>query len=466
MRRAYNAGQWDTSRHHADKLLQKLRERSLARSVIVRSYWNEGRFQDVIDCTTNWPDELSKSYREQAIDRLNVQGGAKKLTMMKEEELQRLRSEQPQPTVPIHWSTEQMDANFSQEGNRVWFRYPEGYVFWDMPTDYDLALTHPALLCLTAEVLLSPWVPISKDMTPHERETGNRCSLSFSAGTDSTAAAAVMLDSTLLGYHKRSFESVLDHRNAERLIDYLNATGDREVLSVSSNHELIRTNHGKPIGFSTDFACATHLLLLADHFDLGAIGFGMPIDNTYLWKGRKFRTFQEIHYYKYWTKRFAQAGLDLLFPIASISEAGALMVVKQTPWLEHLNSCMRGDGNRGCGCCWKCFHKNGPLGRPFDITAPEIQTYLNKRPIPTATHALWALQIMGHEDQLTDLSHLFESDYNWWIMAYPPGFDLLQDRWRLSIETRILSILPTMPKPYKLDNINHFDEEKTVDEQP
>jgi hypothetical protein len=458
MRRAYNAGRWDAARTHASHLLSRPSEQTLARSVIVRSYWNEGRFQELVDCTKEWHDELSHSYREQAIDRLKVTGGAKKLTMMKEEKLQRLRDDQPQPKVPINWSAEHMDANFSQEGSRVWFRYPEGYVFWDMPSDYDLQSTHPALLCLTAEVLLSPWISSSKSPLPKGRTLGERASLSFSAGTDSTAAAAVMGDSTLLGYHRRSFDSMLDHRNAERLINHLNSTGEREVLSISSNHELIRTNHGKPVGFSTDFACASHLLLLADHFDLGAIGFGMPIDNTYLWKGRKFRKFEETQYYTYWTKRFAQAGLDLLFPIASISEAGALMIVKQTSWLEHLNSCMRGDGVNGCGRCWKCFHKNGPLGRPFDITSSEIQTFLNKRPMPTATHALWALQIMNQENQVPDLSHLFTSDLSWWAQVYPPAYNLLPNRWRTSIRNSISEFLKDMEFPHYLEKINHFDE--------
>jgi hypothetical protein len=458
MRRAYNAGRWDAARTHAAKLLSRPSEENLARSIIVRSYWNEGRFQELVDCTKGWHDELSHSYREQAIDRLKVTGGAKKLTMMKEEKLQRLRNEQPKPKVPINWSAEQMDANYSQEGSRVWFRYPEGYVFWDMPSDYDLQSTHPALLCLTAEVLLAPWISSSKGPLPKGRILGGRGSLSFSAGTDSTAAAAVMADSTLLGYHRRSFDSMLDHRNAERLINHLNSTGEREVLSISSNHELIRTNHGKPVGFSTDFACASHLLLLADHFDLGAIGFGMPIDNTYLWKGRKFRDFPSTPYYQYWTKRFAEAGLDLLFPIASISEAGALMIVKQTSWLEHLNSCMRGDGVNGCGRCWKCFHKNGPLGRHFDITSSEIQTFLNRRPMPTATHALWALQTMNQEKQVPDLSHVFISDLSWWAQVYPPGFDLLPDPWREGIESNINEGLENMQKPYALHKINYFGE--------
>ncbi len=458
MRRAYNAGRWHVARNHAMKLLSRPSEQTLARSVIVRSYWNEGRLRELVDCTEDWHDELSQSYREQAIDRLKVTGGSKKLTMMKEEKLQRLRKEQPQPKVAINWSAEHMDANFSQEGSRVWFRYPEGYVFWDMPSGYDLQSTHPALLCLSAEVLLSPWISSSKDPLPKGRMLGERASLSFSAGTDSTAAAAVMAPSTLLGYHRRSFDSMLDHRNAERLINHLNSTGDREVLSISSNHELIRTNHGKPVGFSTDFACASHLLLLADHFDLGAIGFGMPIDNTYLWKGRKFRKFEETQYYTYWTKRFAQAGLDLLFPIASISEAGALMIVKQTPWIEHLNSCMRGDGVNGCGRCWKCFHKNGPLGRPFDITSSEIQTFLHRRPMPTATHALWALQTMNQEKQVPDLLHIFSSDFSWWAKVYPPAYNLLPNRWRTSIRNSISGFLNEMEFPRYLEEINHFDE--------
>ena len=331
MRRAYNAEKWESARHHASALLSKPKNRQLARSIIVRSYWNEGRFQEVVDCTTDWRDALSQSYREQAIERLAVNGGEKRLTVMKEQRLERLRSEQPTPVDSMEWSINDMTQNFSQEENRVWFCYPGGYVYWDMPDDYDLSLTHPALLGLTAEVLLSPWVPSSKDSVPTQRAMGERCSLSFSAGTDSTAAAAVLPESTLLGYHRRSFQSMLDHRNADRLITHFKEFGDRGVISIPSNHELIRTQFGKPVGFSSDFACVSHLILLADHLGIGAIGFGMPLDNTFLWKGRKFRDFSTTHYFKYWTRRFSQAGLDLLFPIASISEAGALMVVKQTP---------------------------------------------------------------------------------------------------------------------------------------
>ena len=65
---------------------------------------------------------------------------------------------------------------------------------------------------------------------------------------------------------------------------------------------------------------------------------------------------------------------------------------------------------------------------------------------------------MGHESEIPDLAHLFERDYAWWAMVYPPGFDLLPDRWRSLIEPSVRSILPDMTEPYDLHGVNHFDE--------
>lgn len=456
MRRAYNAGRWSAARHHARQLLNRPKELELARSVIVRSYWNEGLFEHLLASSEDWTDVISVNYRTMATDRLTELSQPNHLSESKMNRIERLRTAQPNPSHPFEWNATDQTRNFIQEENRVWFRYPEGYVYWDLPQDFVLEKTHPALLGLVAEVLLSPWYSTTKNAFPDKRPKGQRCSLSFSAGTDSSAAALVMPEHTLLAYHRRSFDSMLDHRNAERLIHYLQSNGEREVIEVESNHELIRTHHEKPIGFATDFACATHLMLLADYHDLGAIGFGTPIDNTYLWKGRKFRDFSQTPYFAYWTDRFSQAGLDLLFPIASFSEAGALMIIKQSSWLKHLNSCMRGDGMQGCGRCWKCFHKNGPLGRPFDIKAHEIQTFLKKRPMPTAMHALWALQTMGFEEEVPDLIDELRPNLSWWASSYPPGFTLLPEPWRTSIETAVGVFLPEMQKPYELQNVNLF----------
>ena len=157
-------------------------------------------------------------------------------------------------------------------------------------------------------------------------------------------------------------------------------------------------------------------------YDIGAIAFGMPIDNSYLWKGRLYRDFGEGEFFQYWSGRFESAGLDLLLPIAGISEAGALKICKQSPLIDLMNSCLRGDGKSGCGDCWKCFHKNGPLGRSFNIEAREIQTFLNRIPMPTAMHALWAIQTMDLSRKAPQhLTPMLERDLSWWSQFYPPS---------------------------------------------
>ena len=124
----------------------------------------------------------------------------------------------------------------------------------------------------------------------------------------------------------------------------------------------------------------------------------------------------------------------------------------------YLNSCLRGDGVSGCGTCWKCFHKNGPLGRPFDIKASEIQTFLQRRPLPTATHALWALQQLKLEAEVPDLKQHLQQDFSWWTSYYPPAKEILPERWKEEIWQNITNQLSPMEKPYPVESINYFDE--------
>ena len=78
--------------------------------------------------------------------------------------------------------------------------------------------------------------------------------------------------------------------------------------------------------------------------------------------------------------------------------------------------------------------------------------------MPTATHALWALQTMNQEKQVPDLSHVFISDLSWWAQVYPPAYNLLPNRWRSSIRNCISGFLKEMEFPHYLEEINHFDE--------
>jgi len=448
-RRAYNAGKWGKARSIANKLIQIPSEQSFARSVIIRAYYNEGQFGKVVELNNQWGNEFD--YLVHRIKNPDIQN-TEKLTRIK-----KIQLEQPEPKFKQEFNETCMVENFHQEGQRVWMRHRQGWVFWDMPKGYLLENTHSNLLILTAEILLYPWVKSTKSQFEETRAKGNEVALSFSAGVDSTAASLLMPEDTILGYHRRSFKTILDHRNANRLIKHLNKL-ERKIIDIPSNHELIRTFFEKQIGFSSDFAPATSLILLADFLDIGGIGFGTPIDNTYLWKGRKFRDFSQTKYFKYWSERFSEAGIDLIFPLAAVSEGGALEIIKQSQIAKYVNSCLRGDGVNGCGLCWKCFHKNGPLGRNYTLNSSEIQTFLNKEKIPTTTHALWAIQHMKIEECVPMLNDLLNEDFSWWTNYYTPGFSIIQDTYRLYIIEMVKKYLSPMPEPYQLEQVNHYGE--------
>jgi hypothetical protein len=456
MRRSYNRGEWSRARDHAQKLINLPKEQDLARSVIIRSLWNQEEYAEVIRLNRLWDHSFKELSQKAAYILAQHDPTVEKIHHPR---IIALHSSQPEPVNHrLTWNQENMTKNFVQEGRRLWMVHPNGWTHWDMPAAFSLAETNPALLSLTAEILLYPWEASTRTAPQHSRSMGSQPSLAFSAGTDSTAAAFLMPENTILGYHRRNFSSMLDHRNASNLLEHMQSERGKKVVDVASNHELIRTHHYKQVGFSSDFACAAHLVLLADTYDIGAIAFGTPLDNSWLMKGRKFREFSETEYYQYWKQRFQTAGFDLLFPLAGISEAGAMVICKSEGVLPHLNSCMRGDGASGCGKCWKCFHKNGPLGRPFDINAKEIQTFLQRRPMPTATHALWALKELNQEHQVPDLQHTLAQDLSWWTSFYPPALEILPSKWRHEITTKIHSHLDEMVQPYALESVNHFDE--------
>jgi hypothetical protein len=456
MRRAYNKGEWEKARFHAFKIVDRPKEQEFARSVIIRSYWNQDKPEEVIHFNSLWGNTFQElSEKAKYVFQKTTSPDSK----VHHPRVLNLHKTQPKPkNSQKKWNEDDILNNFWQEGSRLWMAHPHGNTFWDMPKEFSLDSTHPNLLILTAEILLYPWEKSTRKPFETTRNLGSMPALAFSAGTDSTAAALVMPEHTILGYHRRNFESILDHRNADRLLKHMKLERGKTVIEIPSNHELIRTYHFKPTGFSSDFANATHLILLADHYDIGGLAFGMPLDNTWLSKGRQFREFTETSYYKYWTERFLKAGIELFLPIAGLSEAGAMKICQNEEILPYLNSCLRGDGEKGCGRCWKCFLKNGPLGRPFEIKSREIQTFLHRTPLPTTTHALWALQQLNLQPEIPALAPLLKSELSWWTSYYPPAKKILPTRWREETWQKIHQHLTPMVKPYPVESINFYDE--------
>ena len=49
--------------------------------------------------------------------------------------------------------------------------------------------------------------------------------------------------------------------------------------------------------FTTDYACAVHVILLVDHYDLAYCNWNAS-ENSYLFHGQTFCNFEETHFWK------------------------------------------------------------------------------------------------------------------------------------------------------------------------
>ena len=349
------------------------------------------------------------------------------------------------------------DIQFIQRKNIIQMVTPCGTVSWVMPDDYNLKETHEDLLRMCAHVLLRPMSKKLLDNWTPSRKAGERPGLALSCGIDSIATLLLMPENTVALHHRRAFKSMIKHEKADVTLSKLKEMNKWTIDSIISDHEVLRTTLDKQVGFSTDFATCAHLILLADYYDLDSIAMGMPIDNTYLRKGAQFRDFEKEKFvWRYWRDLFESIGLSYNCPLAGISQGGALKIVKDGGLVDFVNSCLRGVGNEGCGKCWKCFHKNGALGRPFDPTTGEINLFLQKRPLKTAVHVTWTLQKFDLFYLVPDLEYLESLDLSWWENYYPPALKLLPEKYSEFQKNAIEKYLKPMPKPYAIEKINLF----------
>ena len=354
----------------------------------------------------------------------------------------------------IEWNAQHILSNWYQEGNILWLRHPNGWTYWMMPDGFLLEEIHESVLYLSLEILLGPWVPETKNWSVKQRKKGAKLALAYSGGVDSTAAALLLPAETILSYHQRDFDSMLSHNLPKMVFQAWNEINDREVLIILSNHEKIRTYYDLPNGFSTAHAAGVHLILLSSHLDLGGIAFGTPIDNTWLKSGRKYRDFATSQYWVKWKKKFEKAGLEYVLPINHISEAGAIKICMQSNLSQQINSCLRGKDGEACRNCWKCFHKNGPMGREFNPNSKEITAFLNTTPLRTAQHALWALKTQGLEELAPHLTPHIAEDLAWWEQAYPKGLEIIEQPLREYVKEKTEEKLDWMSKPFKLESVD------------
>ena len=279
---------------------------------------------------------------------------------------------------------------------------------------------------------------------------------------------ALMPEETVLLYNERSgIEGKLDHTNALRFFEHIAAKSGRVVHRIASNHEQLRLDQGKSVGFSTDYACAVQGILLADHFSLDSIATGMPLENSYLFHGHKFREFSTSWFWKHYAPMFESIGLPLYQPVAGCSEVVNLDIVVAAGWDGWAQSCLRSTkGGQVCGACWKCFRKNTLQGMPFSLS-DEIRKFLTKEPLKQAASTLYSIQRIGPSlegsDIKTSFPHLepmLERDWSFLERHHDEALEMVPEKYRSFTRTRLQRYAAPMNKKdiEVLSSINLYDD--------
>ena len=348
----------------------------------------------------------------------------------------------------------QVSEFWSIRNETLLFNWRGVEIFFEMPLDWSFEDTHPDLFQLAHHVMVEPWDKSVMQKWNPSRKAGWRPGLAFSGGVDSAAAMALMPDETVLLYNERKgIPGQLDHTNAFRFFEELEKRTGRRVYKIPSNHEKIRLAQGKSVGFSTDYACAVHVVLLADYFGLDSIGTGMPLENSYLFHGHRYRDFSTSWFWNHYSPMFSSVGLPLYQPVAGCSEIVNMEITRKNGWEGWAQSCLRSSkGGVVCGQCWKCFRKNSMLEKPFTLSN-EIITFLSKKPIKQAVSTLYSIQRGGVSAEGIDIRSEFPSilpllnlDYSFLESHHPKAFDLLPKKYQRFTESRMNHFTPKMTK--------------------
>ena len=310
-----------------------------------------------------------------------------------------LQSESVVPSDDLEQEAYDISAFWSVRNETLLFNWKDVEVFFEMPLDWSMEQTHSDLFQLAHHILVEPWDKSAMSSWNPSRKAGWRPGLAFSGGVDSAAALCLMPEETVLVYNERTgIQGKLNHTNAFRFFEEFERRSGRRVYRIKSNHEKIRLSQGKSVGFSTDYACAVQVILLADYFGLDSIGTGMPLENSYLFHGHRFRDFSDSWFWKHYQPMFESVGLPLYQPVAGCSEIINMGIVREAGWEGWAQSCLRSaKGGAVCGQCWKCFRKNTLIGKPFEMSN-EINTFLSKKPLKMAASTLYSIQKLNEKN--------------------------------------------------------------------
>jgi len=345
--------------------------------------------------------------------------------------------------------------------------------------------THNDILCLVGILLVNPFVaervsfsiPVSekfatkankiitkyyietqvdRGIVPRERPLNGKPGLAFSGGCDSAAALCIMPHATIPVFLERpmSDESAYNSDAALTSCDLVKDLGYQMEI-VESNFEYIR----KPVGFPSDLAHASVLLLIADSLNLDSVNFGTVLESAYGIGHEEFRDYGNGSHWKLFSTLFGIVGLELSLPVCGISEVGTALICQKSPFGYIYQSCIRGGWKEPCMQCWKCFRKemlSCALGfQDFNvsdftlaITSSDVFSKLESVPISHENVLSFSVNALGDQRDKTLRAlkrRLLPGDGLDFLRSwYSPSIYFVSKKYREEVRSRILSILPIM----------------------
>ena len=321
-----------------------------------------------------------------------------------------------------------LERHWDQDGNRVVCTSPFGRHWAEMPAGWRLDDVHPAALAAADWILYSNLEKVAFGIStpapdpddPERRSSGSRTLLSYSLGTDSTAALTLLPDDTVRYYCQRAYRGY--HLGSGARVDLPDPTPwDARVgrlsntIIVRNTFELARVGAGLRLGFAHSYGYAAIGLLLADFTDAGTLAFGSVMEQVFLRSGHLFADVVAIpaSLYNGLRRVVNGAGLSLALPTAGCSEVLTSLIADRGRFSGLAISCPRAapDGSP-CGTCFKCFRKMRLEGRP-DAPDPDdaVLHLLEKYPLKSATSVVYAAQHSGYRHPAIDRYRAMDLDF-------------------------------------------------------
>lgn len=323
----------------------------------------------------------------------------------------------------------------------------------------------------------------SNVVDPYECGDG-KPALAFSGGVDSTAALALMPENTISVFLDRPLnrgKSLYKKEAAQYAVEHLKELG-RTTFLLECDVEYVR----KPVGFPVDTemdlpsTAAIPTLLAANGLGIDAVAFGVIAESAYKIGHDKFADFSSSDHYVIWGSLFQAAGVPYMPVTAGISEVGTSTICLRSPIGYVAQSCMRGDVQKPCMNCMKCFRKTllekailrekiSDVDLASLLRSKEVIRNLEKTPIK---HENVFKYILGRDIGSSEFVEEFKCrvlgdddsqiSYEWLEKWYSPSIELVPHKYREDVENKINSYLSMMTE-MEVELVRSWDQRAEIE---